>query len=483
MPHDEQLSQRLHPASLLPICTHNPLLLQLLAQRPSMEMVDYIAREAIQSIQIQGDSPAERLRLREFIIKLVHYAHVNVATLLTTLIYFDRLRMKLENVQGNIDTRRRVFLATLIVGSKYLNDSAPRNSHWEKYAAVFSMEEINLMERQLLALLNYDLRFDEEEACRYFAPFMAICAQQVSTRAIAVDKVTKASIARAQALAEAKAQVQAPSKVASLQPLPRERHSPVSSALAHAVREVVERPSNPHLSSARRETLAPPAMQRSRSSDSTNSSAYSSDIASLIDDTGSSSGSSSGWMTSDSESDSEEEHRVEPRVYSDSSLNNYSDERLPHIQDRKSFIVRPIPSYALKNNQLQNRARKPSDSSVRTVTAPSPTNSSSFSPLSSHSRRSSSKRAASISVSNAGNDRENPLSSSATMPSIPRSGLSGNFLTRMWGAAKAQATGHGHDKSAGADGDAHLPSALRRLVLAPSRSGIPKNSRTSPMGV
>ena len=40
-------------------------------------------------------------------------------------------------------------------------DSSPQNKHWQKYAVHFSLEEIEVMERQLLALLDFDLRIDE----------------------------------------------------------------------------------------------------------------------------------------------------------------------------------------------------------------------------------------------------------------------------------------------------------------------------------
>ncbi len=59
------------------------------------------------------------------------------------------------------------------------------------------------------------------------------------------------------------------------------------------------------------------------------------------------------------------------------------------------------------------------------------------------------------------------MSSSVTMPAIPRSNASGGFLSRMWGAAKGQALGH--EKSASMDA-ADGASALKRLVLVSSRS-------------
>jgi hypothetical protein len=69
-------------------------------------------------------------------------------------------------------TRHRVFLATLIVAAKYLNDSSPKNKHWTRYAALFSLAEVSLMEKQLLYLLDYDLRMTEDELIIHFQPFL-----------------------------------------------------------------------------------------------------------------------------------------------------------------------------------------------------------------------------------------------------------------------------------------------------------------------
>lgn len=69
-------------------------------------------------------------------------------------------------------TRHRVFLAALICAAKYLNDSSPKNKHWQRYAALFSLAEVNLMEKQLLYLLDYDLRVTEPELLVHYAPFI-----------------------------------------------------------------------------------------------------------------------------------------------------------------------------------------------------------------------------------------------------------------------------------------------------------------------
>lgn len=103
--------------------------------------------------------------LRTFITKLVRYTNVYTPTLLSAVCYLNKLKRILpKDAKGLPSTIHRLFLACLIISAKFHNDSTPLNKHWAKYTdGLFSLEDINLMERQLLQLLKWDLRLTNED--------------------------------------------------------------------------------------------------------------------------------------------------------------------------------------------------------------------------------------------------------------------------------------------------------------------------------
>ncbi|KJR86894.1 cyclin [Sporothrix schenckii 1099-18] len=129
--------------------------------------------------------------LEEFISQLVVSSNVQVPTLMSTLVYLNRLKSHLQPMaKGLRCTTHRIFLASLILSAKYLNDSSPKNKHWANYSVIttefynfgFSRTEVNLMEKQLLFLLDWDLRISEEDLYHNLDDFLAPIREDVAAR-------------------------------------------------------------------------------------------------------------------------------------------------------------------------------------------------------------------------------------------------------------------------------------------------------------
>ncbi|CAK7198045.1 PHO85 cyclin-1 [Sporothrix eucalyptigena] len=129
--------------------------------------------------------------LEEFIGQLVVSSNVQVPTLMSTLVYLHRLKSRLQPMaKGLRCTTHRIFLASLILSAKYLNDSSPKNKHWANYSVIttdvynfgFSRTEVNLMEKQLLFLLDWDLRITEEDLYHELDAFLAPIREDVAAR-------------------------------------------------------------------------------------------------------------------------------------------------------------------------------------------------------------------------------------------------------------------------------------------------------------
>ncbi|KAI9777883.1 MAG: hypothetical protein M1816_004391 [Peltula sp. TS41687] len=167
-------------------------LLHCFIQQPvSKEMISYLAHQASSTIPcgripVQTSTPQSRgvtlPSVETFIRQLVRRSNVGVGILMSTLVYLDRVRQSLPATVSRAFncTIHRIFLASLILAAKNLNDSSPKNLWWARNSHVpgyggwgFSLPDVNLMEKQLLSILEWNVRITEIDLLSQLERFLA----------------------------------------------------------------------------------------------------------------------------------------------------------------------------------------------------------------------------------------------------------------------------------------------------------------------
>ena len=108
------------------------------------------------------------LTVHNFVRQLVVATRMTVPTVMSTLIYLRRIKSRLPNVRGQPSTPHRILLGSLILAAKYFNDITFQNKDWVIISTPahhfgFELTDVNLMERELLSLLDWDLRITEDD--------------------------------------------------------------------------------------------------------------------------------------------------------------------------------------------------------------------------------------------------------------------------------------------------------------------------------
>ncbi|ORE07024.1 hypothetical protein BCV72DRAFT_290943 [Rhizopus microsporus var. microsporus] len=155
----------------------------------------YVANQALSAIPqcqvaLDDDNAAEKSKfykiydelpsLPDFVDLVVKRAKTTPGTLLGTLVLLDNTsKMLPSTARGRPCSPYRVFLASLILASKTLNDVCPKNLSWARYARYFCLTDINLMEKQLLILLQYRTLMKLNDIIRVYNGFLLFDMNQM----------------------------------------------------------------------------------------------------------------------------------------------------------------------------------------------------------------------------------------------------------------------------------------------------------------
>ncbi|KAM9875989.1 cyclin [Verticillium dahliae] len=172
----------------------NPAMIIYLAECASdvVECVSTLVPSLVPSLTSHQGRPSESagfyilvpdLRLpslQEFIYRLVELSKIETPILMSTLIYLARLKRRLQSCQGSPSTSHRIFLAALILSTKYHDDTPYTNGSWarlsriatQRHALRLSCDDVNHMERELLLLLNWDVSIPERDLYTELRPLI-----------------------------------------------------------------------------------------------------------------------------------------------------------------------------------------------------------------------------------------------------------------------------------------------------------------------
>ena len=140
------------------------------------EMVQYLVDITSKLVKVPTSRECNTLtpKLSTFIKRLTIQSNVQTSTLMATAVYLTRLKDIIpKDVYGMETTRHRIFLGCLILVSKTLNDTSPKNKHWAEYTGgLLNIQEVNTIERELLEYFKWDIKIEINDLLKSLRPLL-----------------------------------------------------------------------------------------------------------------------------------------------------------------------------------------------------------------------------------------------------------------------------------------------------------------------
>jgi hypothetical protein len=107
-----------------------------------------------------------RISLLQYLDRLIRYCPASPCVWVVSLIYLCRLATKCQEGFINPNTIHRQLMACVVVASKFCDDFFETNLFYSRVGGI-SLVEMNALEIELLARLNFDLSVTEAEIRSY----------------------------------------------------------------------------------------------------------------------------------------------------------------------------------------------------------------------------------------------------------------------------------------------------------------------------
>ncbi|KAI0306681.1 hypothetical protein B0F90DRAFT_1808325 [Multifurca ochricompacta] len=178
-------SSPIHKASLVLSSAHSQALLELVDQKLSRPIIEYLIDSIIETVDFALGRPSQSARGRTLsrhsegsnfatmVNNVLTRGEVEVPVVLATLVYLNRAKPHLH-IALEEWANERVFLGALIVASKYLNDSSLKNVHWAVCTGVFGKRDIGRIEREFLDVLDFELSISEDDIMAHHDAVMSL---------------------------------------------------------------------------------------------------------------------------------------------------------------------------------------------------------------------------------------------------------------------------------------------------------------------
>lgn len=123
--------------------------------------------------------------MQDYVVRMIEYGKITHSTVLIAIIYLDRLLVN-KTVSITTWTVHRIFLAAVVLASKYHNDDYYNNGHMSAVGGV-QLHELNAMELSLVSSLNFSLWVSPQ----MFSKYEALLILSSSEKTDAVETVEK----------------------------------------------------------------------------------------------------------------------------------------------------------------------------------------------------------------------------------------------------------------------------------------------------